>query len=564
MTNEACAKLGEVIGIRDHTICLVDIIGTGSFSVVYGGESRDGALYAVKTISKNSLTPQQLSSQRREALFLKTLQHDNIARLYDVIEDSNYLYLIMERAQTDLYEAITSRGGFSVDVSKNIFDQICSGLLYSHDKGIYHRDIKPENILISDSRVKLTDFGLATRERYSTELGCGSVRYMAPECLGINNSRGYCTAANDVWSMGVILINLLFGKNPWHEASATDPIFGPYISRAPEILREQFNLSHEFDSLLRRVFTLDARKRITLKELRRAVAQCNTFTFNDIQDDVGEEYGFVFESDDLMGGIASSRVTSASSNISQPDDMNDADESGGDAEDATGYDSHSTGPPDHHLGFNNNNNNNNFATTAVAPPPSPAYNDDEMSLQQQQEGFPWNLYQQLPHQRHPYRHNTYNVYTTSSSSSSLSCKHISATNPSANGDTIVGSWADDFAEMDFSNPPFTIDNHYHNYDFHDATAAPLGGKEDGDEVAEEYPVPHQRKASNAFSIATHDSGFEDMTVDGVNMLDDEIDVDEESEAKPASLPGLLVSSFLRALGELGIGSNTSSRSTSVV
>ena len=51
---------------------------------------------------------------------MKTLQHDNIARLYDVIEDSQYLYLIMERAQTDLYEAITSRGGFSVDVVSSI------------------------------------------------------------------------------------------------------------------------------------------------------------------------------------------------------------------------------------------------------------------------------------------------------------------------------------------------------------------------------------------------------------------------------------------------------------
>jgi serine/threonine protein kinase len=80
--------------------------------------------------------------------------------------------------------------------------------------------LKPENCLldIQTMVVKLTDFGLTTRDTWSNEMGCGSARYMAPEaCACADPVKGYSPAAGDIWALGIILINLLFSKNPVRE-----------------------------------------------------------------------------------------------------------------------------------------------------------------------------------------------------------------------------------------------------------------------------------------------------------------------------------------------------------
>ncbi|KAJ1569283.1 hypothetical protein HK096_003599, partial [Nowakowskiella sp. JEL0078] len=188
----------------------------------------------------------------------------------------------------DLYEAITTQGGFPVDVVKEVFGQLCDAIIYCHAENIYHRDLKPENVLISiDFRIKLADFGLACHDEWSREFGCGSVRYMAPECLadpGLQamtrrsfSNTGYSTAANDCWSLGVILINLLFGKNPWHQASSTDPIFSSYIGKNSNILKQQFKLSPEFDAMLHKIFALDERLRPSVEELKMMIDSCESF-----------------------------------------------------------------------------------------------------------------------------------------------------------------------------------------------------------------------------------------------------------------------------------------------
>ncbi|KAJ3200192.1 hypothetical protein HK099_002783, partial [Clydaea vesicula] len=180
----------------------------------------------------------------------------------------------------DLFEAITKQNGFPLNVVKEIFLQLLNALIYSHEMGIYHRDIKPENVMISkDFKVKLCDFGLATTDKFSTEFGCGSIRYMAPECMNSSKLRKcYSTAANDVWSMGILLINLLFGKNPWHEASEKDPIYSSYIGHNPQVLKKQFNLSNEGESLFNKIFELDVNKRISLQQLKSLIINIPSFT----------------------------------------------------------------------------------------------------------------------------------------------------------------------------------------------------------------------------------------------------------------------------------------------
>ncbi|KAJ1548461.1 hypothetical protein HK405_003101 [Cladochytrium tenue] len=253
-----------------------------------------GEKRAVKRLFKQGLDRRQQLLQRQEAEVMKAIApHLNIVRLLATVEDDESLYLIMEYCELDLYEAITQQGGFPDDVVKEVFGQISDAVLHCHAFGYYHRDLKPENLLISsDFKIKLADFGLATADSWSTEMGCGSVRYMAPECfdplynvpetdVAAASSPvemvGYSPPANDVWALGVILINLLFGKNPWFEAHKSDAIFHAYCHHNPNILRQQFNLSPQFDAVLRRAFELDPVRRCSVADLKHMVDATTVF-----------------------------------------------------------------------------------------------------------------------------------------------------------------------------------------------------------------------------------------------------------------------------------------------
>ncbi|KAJ3194235.1 hypothetical protein HK101_003208 [Irineochytrium annulatum] len=251
--------------------------------------STTGVKRAVKRLFKKGLDARQLMLQRQEVAIMKALQSPNIVQLLATVEDEECLYMIMEYCELDLYEAITQQGGFPEDVVKEVFGQIADAVIFCHSKGFFHRDLKPENCLIStsDFKIKLADFGLATTDSWSTEMGCGSVRYMAPECFEVGHTPaeptvgpiptfgpdgmplvGYAPAPNDTWALGVILLNLLFGKNPWFEAFPTDAIFAAFTGTNPNILRQQFDLSPHFDAVLRRCFDLDPRRRCSVTDLK--------------------------------------------------------------------------------------------------------------------------------------------------------------------------------------------------------------------------------------------------------------------------------------------------------
>lgn len=128
------------------------------------------------------------------------------------------------------------------------------------------------------TRVRICDFGLATSERTSNEFGCGSTFYIAPECLGDWNPQQthYDTQRSDIWSLGVILVNLVCGRNPWRIASTSDDSFTAYLAD-PTFLRRILPISDDCLYLLSRIFTLDADSRVTLAELRRDVLAVKSF-----------------------------------------------------------------------------------------------------------------------------------------------------------------------------------------------------------------------------------------------------------------------------------------------
>lgn len=165
-----------------------------------------------------------------------------------------------------------------------MFLQLLDGVAFLHQLGIAHRDIKPENIVCSNDgqNVYICDFGLATSEVRSSEFGCGSTFYIAPECLGewFPSRATYPTRPGDVWSLGIILVNLVCGRNPWRIAAPSDESFGAFI-KDPEFLRRILPISEECLDILTCIFTIDPADRISLPELRKLILSVESFTMNE-------------------------------------------------------------------------------------------------------------------------------------------------------------------------------------------------------------------------------------------------------------------------------------------
>ncbi|CAI7619619.1 unnamed protein product [Penicillium glandicola] len=278
-------RLGLVLANR---LELTRVLGVGAYGVVYTAvDIHTNEVYAVKVLCKDGLDARQLKFQQREIrLHHLASQHRNVVPLVRIMDSVDCTYVVMEYCpEGDLFSNITDKGNFVGNdfLAKSVFLQILDAVQFCHSIGIYHRDLKPENVLVTDNgmTVKLADFGLATTDYYTTDFGCGSTFYMSPECQQ-SNARPlscYMSAANDVWSLGVILVNLTCGRNPWKRASIEDSTFQAYL-KDPFFLKTILPLSSEMVSILSRVFELDPIKRISIPELRQLILECPRFTEN--------------------------------------------------------------------------------------------------------------------------------------------------------------------------------------------------------------------------------------------------------------------------------------------
>ncbi|CEP11001.1 hypothetical protein [Parasitella parasitica] len=275
--------------IDNQSIELVSVIGSGSYGVVYLGRYvYTNRYYAVKCLLDNHIT-------RNEIQMHSTLSgHPNVLSLEKVIKEGNHVFIVMEYAtHGDLFSSITqTKISQSIigktKVIRHLFLQIIDAVQHCHHNMVAHRDLKPENILLlSNHRVKLADFGLTTNQAISKEFNCGSSFYFSPECQGVTVSghttmkqvQYYDTFANDIWSLGIILINLVSGRNPWKQANMQDPAFAAYIKHPRRFFRTILpGISKSLDRILIRIFCLDPAKRVTLLELRNMILACRLFT----------------------------------------------------------------------------------------------------------------------------------------------------------------------------------------------------------------------------------------------------------------------------------------------
>ncbi|KAM7207164.1 negative regulator of sexual conjugation and meiosis [Naviculisporaceae sp. PSN 640] len=272
------------------TLRLTSILGTGAYGVVYAAvDIKDNVQYAVKCLSKYNqdgtpLERRQIAFQNREIrLHYQASAHPNVVSMLRIIDNHDCIFVIMEYCpEGDLFYNITECGKYvgKDELAKRVFLQILDAVEYCHSLGIYHRDLKPENILVSDrgDTVKLADFGLAISTERSEDYGCGSTFYMSPECLDQSSRRPfYYCAPNDVWSLGVILVNLTCGRNPWKQASFEDSTYRAY-TRTPGFLKTILPVSDELNDILGRVFNPNPQQRITLSELKARIIACSRFT----------------------------------------------------------------------------------------------------------------------------------------------------------------------------------------------------------------------------------------------------------------------------------------------
>ena len=252
-------------GTRFGNYQIVKTLGTGSFGKVkLAYHVTTGQKVALKVINKRILSRRDMQGRvEREISYLRLLRHPHIIKLYDVIKSRDEIIIVLEYAEHELFEYITTRGRLDEDDARRFFQEIISAVEYCHRHKVAHRDLKPENLLLDKNyRVKITDFGLSNimTDGNFLKTSCGSPNYAAPEIIG---GKLYAGPEVDVWSCGVILYVLLCHRLPFDSESL------------PELFRNISNgiyalptfLSPAAASLIQRMLIVNPLGRISIQEI---------------------------------------------------------------------------------------------------------------------------------------------------------------------------------------------------------------------------------------------------------------------------------------------------------
>ncbi|KAI0030047.1 kinase-like domain-containing protein [Vararia minispora EC-137] len=205
------SQLGEYKVIRD--------IGEGSFGrVKMAVHHPTGQIVALKYLSREDIGVTESQDRVwREIDLWRFLRHPHIVKSYGVISTPSDVIIVLEYAGGDLLRYVIDNGRMEESQARRLFQQIISGVDYSHRLRIVHRDLKPENILLDDDlNVKIADFGLSSeiKEDDFLKTACGSPNCAAPEVV-----RGgpYKAPGVDVWSCGIVLYMMLCGRLPFED-----------------------------------------------------------------------------------------------------------------------------------------------------------------------------------------------------------------------------------------------------------------------------------------------------------------------------------------------------------
>lgn len=215
---------------------LKGLLGHGKYTEVRAAQHRiTNKKVAVKILKKYCMNENQIEKAKSEIETLRLCQHPNIMELYEVYENSDYIYLVLEYLSGGDFQHYLINKQFKISETKayKFIHSIAHALHYMHTFGIIHRDIKPNNIVMisqsEDSDVKIVDFGLAKflGPGELVDEGVGTIYYAAPELF---RGEKYGKAV-DLWSLGVIVHILLVGKLPFYQKDNDKEIVNQILNK---------------------------------------------------------------------------------------------------------------------------------------------------------------------------------------------------------------------------------------------------------------------------------------------------------------------------------------------
>ena len=202
---------------------------------------------------------------QREALSASSLSHPNIVEMYDVGEDDGQYYIVMEYVDgKTLKQVLKQRGHLSITEVVDIMLQLTDGMAHAHDAYIIHRDIKPQNIMIlSNGMIKITDFGVATAlnstQLTQTNSVMGTVHYLPPEQA---NGKG-STIRSDIYSMGIMMYELLTGLVPYKGDSAVEIALKHLKEPLPSIRKQNPSIPQSIENIIIKATAKNPKNRYT-------------------------------------------------------------------------------------------------------------------------------------------------------------------------------------------------------------------------------------------------------------------------------------------------------------
>ncbi len=216
---------------------LLKELGKGGMGVVYLGENVEtGDRVAVKLLPPElTRTSKYVERFRREALAVSQFEHPNIIKVLDVGEENGVHFFAMEYLEgPTLRDLLKQRGRLTISEAVRVTTAICDALDLAHSRGIIHRDVKPDNIMAdADGTFKVMDFGIAHAEEGTrltvTGTIMGTPEYMSPE----QASGGPVDRRSDIYSMGIVLYEMLTGKAPFRAETALE-VLQMHITKIPE------------------------------------------------------------------------------------------------------------------------------------------------------------------------------------------------------------------------------------------------------------------------------------------------------------------------------------------
>lgn len=251
-------------------------LGKGKFGNVYlAREKSSKYIVALKVLFKSQLEHSKVEHQlRREIEIQSHLRHPNILRLYGYFYDETKVYLILEfAAKGELYKQLQAQNHFSEKTTATYIASLANALSYCHSKHVIHRDIKPENLLLGmQGDLKIADFGWSVHAPNSRrKTMCGTLDYLPPEMV----EGSYHDSKVDVWSLGVLCYEFLYGVPPFEAESHTETYnriihvdrflqFPPEARKDAEFDVTSVNISAGAQDLIRKLLVKHPKERLEL------------------------------------------------------------------------------------------------------------------------------------------------------------------------------------------------------------------------------------------------------------------------------------------------------------